>query len=103
LAKKLIHLFSRRQFIFFVNAIAFTAGCLIFIQNQTCFIIIRIVQGICIGFYTSTISMTIAEISPVEISGSTGALTQVFVSMGVGTTYLFYYILFKAVPDEKQD
>ena len=47
--------------------------------------------------------MTIAEISPVEISGSTGALTQVFVSMGVGTTYLFYYILFKAVPDEKQD
>lgn len=97
-AKRLIHVFSRRQFILFVNAVAFAAGCLIYIQNEISFIIIRIIQGICIGFYTSIVSMTIAEISPVEISGSTGAFTQIFASMGVATSYLFYYILYIVVP-----
>lgn len=33
IAKKLFHVFSRRQFLLFVNAIAFVVGCLIYIPN----------------------------------------------------------------------
>jgi MFS family permease len=93
LGKKLIHVFSRRDFILFINAWALISGSLLYITNTPCFIIMRIIQGACIGMYTSIIPMTISEMSPVEISGSTGAFTQIFCSIGTTSAYLFYYIL----------
>lgn len=65
IGKKLIHLFSRRNFILFINAIAVVAGSLIYIQNMECLIIMRIIQGACVGLYTSIVPIVVAEISPI--------------------------------------
>lgn len=93
LGKKLIHVFSRRNLILVINATALVAGSLLYITEMESFIIMRIIQGACIGMYTSTIPMTISEISPIEISGTTGAFTQIFSSIGTTSAYLFYYLL----------
>lgn len=93
LGKKLIHVFSRRNLILVINVIALVAGSLLYITKMESFIIMRIIQGACIGMYTSTVPMYISEISPIEISGTTGAFTQIFSSIGTTSAYLFYYIL----------
>lgn len=62
----------------------------------------RIIQGACVGLYTSIVPIVIAEISPVEIMGTTGAFTQIFCSVGTTVAYLFYYILSMTVSDENQ-
>lgn len=103
MAKWITHWFSRRNFIFFANFIAIIAGALIFITNFGVFVVMRLIQGFCIGLYTSTISVHISEISPVEISGSVGCFTQIFISLGVATAFLFYYILLIAVPPSGVD
>ena len=79
------------------------AGCLIFITHYECLIIMRIIQGACVGMYTAIIPMNISEISPIEISGSTGAFTQIFCSIGTSSAYLFYYILSITFSVERQD
>jgi MFS family permease len=93
LGKKLIHVLSRRHYILVINAMALIAGALLYIQYTASFIIMRLIQGACIGMYTAIVPMTISEISPIEISGSTGAFTQIFCSIGTTSAYLFYYIL----------
>lgn len=103
LGKKLIHHFSRRNFILFINVWAIVAGALLYIQHVESFIIMRLIQGACIGMYTSIIPMVIAEISPLEITGSTGAFTQIFCSVGTTLAYLFYYILSVALSEERQN
>lgn len=64
LGKKLIHVLSRRNFILLINACGIVSGSLIYIQNVWSFIIMRIIQGACIGMYTAIIPIVIAEISP---------------------------------------
>lgn len=64
-AKKLTHMFSRRNFVLLTNLIAVIAGSLIYITNMGVFLAMRLIQGLCIGFFTSTISVYINEISPV--------------------------------------
>lgn len=91
--KKLLHWFSRRNFILFINGLAIVSGSLLYIQNMECFIIMRILQGACVGLYTSIVPIVIAEISPIEIMGTTGAFTQIFCSIGTTVAYLFYYLL----------
>jgi MFS family permease len=103
LGKKLIHVFSRRHYILFINTLALIAGSLLYITHMECFIIMRIIQGACIGMYTSIIPMTISEISPIEMSGSTGAFTQIFCSIGTTSAYLFYYILSISFSQERQE
>jgi MFS family permease len=103
LGKKLIHVFSRRNYILFINTWALTAGSLLYVTKMPCFIIMRIIQGACIGIYTAIIPMTISEISPIEISGSTGAFTQIFCSIGTTSAYLFYYILSVTFSPERQE
>ena len=93
IGKKLIHVFSRRHFLLVINITALIAGGLLYIHHQASFIIMRIIQGACIGMYTAIIPMYISEISPIEISGTTGAFTQIFCSIGTTSAYLFYYIL----------
>lgn len=58
--KKLIHWFSRRNFILFINALAIVAGSLIYIQHVAVLIIMRLLQGACIGMYTSIVPIVIA-------------------------------------------
>lgn len=65
LGKKLIHWFSRRNFILFINVLGLVAGSLLFITEVECFIVMRLIQGACIGMYTAIIPIVIAEISPV--------------------------------------
>ena len=62
IGKKLIHVFSRRNYILFINAWALTAGSLLFITKMPCFIIMRIIQGACIGMYTSIIFASVVII-----------------------------------------
>lgn len=102
LGKKLIHVFSRRNFILVINVTALIAGSLLYITEMESFIIMRIIQGACIGMYTAIIPMTISEISPIEISGTTGAFTQIFCSIGTTSAYLFYYILSICFSKERQ-
>ena len=78
IGKKLIYVFSRRNYILFINGWGIMAGCLIFITHYECLIIMRIIQGACVGMYTAIIPMNISEISPIEISGSTGLLPKYF-------------------------
>ena len=101
MGKKLIHLFSRRNFILLINACGIVAGSLLYITHVESFIIMRLIQGACIGLYTAIIPIVIAEISPLKISGSTGAFTQIFCSVGTTMAYLFYYILSVALPIER--
>lgn len=89
----MIHMFSRRNFILVINIVAIISGSLLFITEMASFIIMRIIQGACIGLYTSIVPIVIAEISPIEIMGTTGAFTQIFCSVGTTFAYLFYYIL----------
>jgi SP family arabinose:H+ symporter-like MFS transporter len=54
---------------------------------------IRIIQGICVGFYSAIIPVIIKEISPNEISGTLGALNQLFIAFGVFFSFFFKFIL----------
>jgi len=54
---KLIHVFSRRKFILLINLVAIIAGCLLYINNFILLLILRIVQGICVGLYTSIVPL----------------------------------------------
>lgn len=65
IARKLIHVFSRRKFVLLINLIALIAGCVLYINNIIVLICMRIIQGICVGLYTSIVPMYITEISPV--------------------------------------
>jgi MFS family permease len=65
LGLKLIHVFSRRNFVLFINLIAIMAGSLIYITNFGVLICMRVIQGICVGLYTSIIPTYITEITPV--------------------------------------
>jgi MFS family permease len=52
-----IHLY--RQYLFVVNGIAFVAGLLVYIQNPYILFIIRIIQGLCVGFYSAIVPVII--------------------------------------------
>lgn len=62
---KLIHVFSRRKLILLINLVAIIAGCLLYINNFVLLLILRIIQGICVGLYTSVVPLYTTEISPV--------------------------------------
>lgn len=57
LGTKLIHVFSRRKYVLLINIVAITVGCLIYINNFIILLIMRIIQGICVGMYTSIIPL----------------------------------------------
>ena len=57
-------------------------------------------QGFCVGFYSSIVSLIIKELAPTEISGTLGTLPQLNVTLGVFFGPLFKYILVKATGDE---
>ena len=88
-----------RQYIFIVNAIAFAAGLLLYIENAYLLFLVRILQGICVGFYSAITPVIIKEISPNEISGTLGALNQFFIAFGVFFSFAFKYVLEKIADD----
>jgi SP family arabinose:H+ symporter-like MFS transporter len=90
----------QRQFIFIVNAIAFVAGLLLYIKNPYTLFIVRILQGVCVGFYSAITPVIIKETSPNEISGTLGALNQFFIAFGCFFAFFFKFILEKAADDE---
>ncbi len=97
-------MFSRRKFVLLINAVAIVAGCLLYINNFILLLILRIIQGICVGLYTSIIPLYTTEISPREIQSSTSPFTQIFCSSGTTIAYLFYFILNTAMtpsPDKQ--
>lgn len=42
-----------------MNGIAFVAGLLVYIQNPYILFIIRIIQGLCVGFYSAIVPVII--------------------------------------------
>ncbi len=46
-------IFKLRQYIFVVNALAFATGLLLYIQNAYVLLLIRVIQGLCVGFYSA--------------------------------------------------
>lgn len=85
----------------FINFLAIVAGGVIFINHMVVFIIMRLIQGICVGMYTSIVPLYINEISPVEIESSTTPFTQIFCSCGATVAYLFYFILNISISDSQ--
>ena len=55
----LIKKFSRRQFLFIVNFVAFAAGAFLYVQNEYVLLIVRLFQGICVGFYSMIVPVVI--------------------------------------------
>ena len=86
-------LFLFRNALLIVNVIALEFGAGIFIENQYIFLICRIMQGVCVGFYSAIAPLIIKEFAPTEIAGTLGAFNQLFVAFGVFFACLFQYIL----------
>lgn len=42
-----------------MNVIAFVAGLLVYIENAYILLIVRIIQGVCVGFYSAIIPVII--------------------------------------------
>lgn len=59
ISKKLIGIFSRRNFVLFINLIAVIAGCILYVNNFIVLICMRIIQGVCVGMYTAVIPLYI--------------------------------------------
>jgi MFS family permease len=53
IGRKLIHVFSRRKFILFINLVAIIAGSIVFVNNWILFLCMRLIQGMCVGMNTS--------------------------------------------------
>lgn len=64
-------------------ATSIVGSCLTFIPSSATLIMGRFIQGICVGFYSTTVPIYINEICPVELSGSFGALNQLFIITGI--------------------
>lgn len=81
-----------------VNAIALVFGLILMIPNQYTFLLARIMQGVCVGFYSAIAPLIIKEFAPIEIAGTLGAFNQLFVAFGVFFACLLQYI-FKLAND----
>lgn len=60
LGEKMIHIFSRRKFILLINGCGIVSGSLLYIPHIESFIIMRLIQGACIGMYTAIIPIVIS-------------------------------------------
>ena len=76
----------------FVNAIALVFGIVLMIPNQYTFLFARLMQGVCVGFYSAIAPLIIKEFAPIEIAGTLGAFNQLFVAFGVFFSCLLQYI-----------
>ncbi len=59
MGKKLIHVFSRRNYVLFINIIALISGSTLYARNMIVLIVMRVIQGMCVGMYTSIIPLYI--------------------------------------------
>lgn len=75
-------------------------GILIYIPNFYAFLALRVVQGICVGAYSSIMPLIIKEISPLEISGMMGNFSQLNLTIGVLFGQFLSFILKKWTGDE---
>ena len=78
---------------------AFFAGSILFVPNFYMLAISRLMQGVCVGCYSSMTSMIIKELSPVEISGLMGSMVQVSIVSGQFTAFFLVYLLKKVTGD----
>jgi MFS family permease len=88
-----------RKCLLIVNALAFTVGCFIFIEQFYTLLFFRLWQGFCVGFYSAIVPLMVKELSPTEISGTMGSYAQLNTCMGVFTGCIFAYILKKVTGD----
>ena len=58
-------------------------GVLTLISSFATLLVGRIIQGICVGLYSSICPLFINELSPIELSGLFGTLNQIFIVSGV--------------------
>lgn len=91
--------FSRRKCILVTNIIATIAGVLIYIPNFYTLMIFRLLQGVCVGIFSGIPSIILKELSPVEISGTIGTMTQLNLTVGIILGYMLTYLLKKITGD----
>lgn len=73
--------------------IAFISGSILFVPNQVVLIIMRLIQGTCIGLYCTIVPMYIREISPLHLAGTFGVLFQFFMALGSVFCFILSYLL----------
>lgn len=69
-----------------VGVIQLIGTGLILIATFPTLIIGRILQGICVGIYTSLVPVFINEISPLELTGTFGTFSSSFIALGIIVT-----------------
>ena len=60
----------------------------------------RIIQGVCIGLYSSIVPMYIKEMSPINLAGTFGAFVQVFMAIGTFFAFFFTYLMSLILDDD---
>lgn len=82
-----VHMFSMFRHSVIATAFVSLVGTILtLIATFPTLIIGRVLQGICIGIYTSVIPVFINEISPLELTGALGTLSSIFITTGIIVT-----------------
>lgn len=98
----LMHPISR-QCLLAVNGAALTLGILIFIQNYYLLLVVRVLQGCCVGLYSAIIPLIIKELAPTEVRGLLGTYAQLNVTLGIVSGTFLRYLLSAMFDDPHSD
>jgi MFS family permease len=85
-------LISRQSFLI-VDAIAMMANLLVIMRTTNLLITGRLMQGFCVGVFSSLVPLMVKEFSPLELSGSFGGLMAPSIGLGFFSAYLLSYVL----------
>lgn len=87
-----------RHCFFFGNALAFASTLSVLYPSFWTLLFGRLVQGFCLGFFTSIVPIMIKEYTPVELSGPMGTLYFFFFSSGYTLGFLVSFVLGQFFP-----
>lgn len=82
-----------RQFVLFINLLALIVVGVIQINNIYVLLVCRFFQGVFVGNYMAITPIYIDELAPKQVVGSFGVFTQLFVVVGICTSYSLGLIL----------
>lgn len=84
------------------HLLCIVAGILSLIMNFPCLLIGRFIYGLAAGAFSVFCPKYIAEVSPVELRGETGSLTQLGVTLGIMVCFFAGWITTPETIEEKQ-
>lgn len=83
-----VQLLKRRQFLLLFNGLAILIAGILQINNIGVLFGCKLVQGFIVGNFMAITPIYINELVPIEIQGSFGAFTQLFVVIAIVLCYL---------------